>query len=234
MMEGSISISICVPAFNEEKTLKAAVEDLILTLTACVRDLEIIIVNDGSNDLTPQLANQLAKERYQVKVIHHKKNSGIASCYRDALAIAEGEYFTWFPADHENRADEFVRCLAYLGKNTVVTCHHQSFDQRSLLRRIISRSYVWILNKYFHLNLTYYNGLSIFPTSVLRSVPLTADGFFLFAESIIRAIKQGCKVVELLAPLRKRNFGKSKAFSLLSLKQMIKDMHRAFFKKSIK
>ena len=53
MNREDISLSVCVPAFNEENTLKEAVEDLILTLLQKIKELEIVIVDDASTDSTP-------------------------------------------------------------------------------------------------------------------------------------------------------------------------------------
>ena len=224
-MKHNFSLSICVPAFNEEAGLKSAVKDLFLTLSEQVLFLEVIIVNDGSTDSTGGLAQELAREYGQnVKVIHHSVNLGLGVSYRDALAIAQGEYFTWFPGDHENSADELIHCLPFLRVDTVVTSHHKTLDGRSWLRRSVSGLYTWLLNKYFHLNLKYYNGLTIFPTPVLRSLPLATNGFALCAESLIRAIKSGCKIVELSYPLKKRQGGSSNALSFLSLARMLKDV----------
>lgn len=220
------NISVCVPAFNEEKSLRAAVEDLILSLSPYLRRLEIIIVDDGSTDATPETADCLCREYSQVKAVHHKYKSGIGRCYRDALAIASGEYFTWFPSDHEDRAEEFVRYLPYLDENTAVTVQHVGSDPRSLTRRVISRCYTWLVNKIFSLDLQYYNGLTMFPVSVLRSFGLIADGFFIHAEGLIRARRRGFKVVELSAPLKKRENGISRALSVSSLIQILKDAHR--------
>ena len=222
-MEKHINISICIPAFNEQKSLEEAVEDLMKTLVPCVRELDIIIVDDGSSDSTPQVAEQLVKKYHQVRVIHHLKKMGIGSCYRDALALAGGDYFTWFPGDHENSADEFILCMPYLKNDTVVTCYHLGQDPRSYLRHFLSRSYTWLLNKFYRLNLKYYNGLTVFPTAVLRSLHLVADGFLFTAENLIKAIRRGYKIVELLAPLRGRLCGKSNALTVSSVVQITKD-----------
>lgn len=229
-MKNDINISICIPALNEEESLRGAVEDILRTLSPVVQKLEVIIVNDGSTDFTPQLAEQLAREYFQVRVIHHKRNLGIGVCYRDALAVARGDYFTWFPSDHENSAAEFIQCLPYLKERTTVTCYHQGQDPRSALRRWISRSYTFIINKYFHLNLKFYNGLTIFPVSLLRSLPLVAKGFVLVAESLIRAIQRGYQVVELPAPLKNRVGGKSKAFTFISAFQILIDIFHIFIR----
>lgn len=216
-------VSVCVPAFNEEENIRAAVEDLLFNLSPAVRDLEVIIVDDGSTDSTPLLADNLVKEYPQVKTIHHKSNSGVGNSYRDALAIANGDYFTWFPSDHENSAQELVQCLKYLNKDIIVTSHHKGHDPRPFSRRLISRFYTFILNNYFHLNFKYYNGLTIFPTKLLRALPLKAKGFMFNAENVILTVKSGCHMIELQAPLGKRAKGRSKALTVSSFSQILRD-----------
>lgn len=224
MSKEDISISICVPAFNEEGTLRRAVEDLLSTLSQHLKELEVIIVDDGSNDSTPRLAQELAMKYHQVKFIRHARNQGIGVCYRDALAVARGNYFTWFPSDHENSAQELVQCLPYLKDNQIVTTHHRNHDARPKIRRLISCVYTWVLNKCIGMNLKYYNGLTIIPTHILRSAPLAAKGFVFSAECIIYSVRSGCKVIELSSPLRRRVSGKSKAFRIYSLYRMCKDL----------
>lgn len=231
-MSALISLSICVPVFNEGESLRQAVEDLLHTLLSLVQKLEVIIVDDGSTDSTFQLSDQIAKEYSEVKVIHHKRNLGVGVCYRDALAVAGGEYLTWFPSDHENSAEEFIQCLPYLREDTIVICHHRGQDPRSVIRRRISCGYTWLLNRCFHLDLKYYNGLTIFPITVLRFLPLVANGFIFFAESLIKAIRYGYQVVELPAALRKRICGKSKALTFLTIKQMALDILRIFLEQN--
>jgi len=230
-MERSIRISVCIPAFNEENSLKEATEELLSAISSRVKELEVIIVNDGSIDSTPRIAEQIAKEYSQVKVIHHKRNLGIGACYRDALTLAGGDYFTWFPADHENSAEQFIQCLPYLNQDTAVSYYHIGGDNRLFLRRILSRIYIWIINKYFRLNLKYYNDLTVFPINKLRSFSLVANGSFLFAESLIKAAKHGCRIIELPTPLRGREEGNSKTFTFGSLLRMTNDIYRIFMNK---
>jgi glycosyltransferase involved in cell wall biosynthesis len=221
-----IYISICVPAFNEEKTLRGAVEDLLEILHSKIRGLDIIIVDDGSTDSTPQVAVQLTRMHKNIRVIRHAKRMGIGASYRDALRIAWGDYFTWFPADHENSAREFILCLPYLKKGAIATCYHRGLDHRPYLRRFISRGYTALLNIIFRLNLKYYNGLTIFPLSALSSSASLCDGFFFTAENIIKAVRRGYKVIELPAPLRGRTSGSSSALTFSSFRQAISDILR--------
>jgi len=221
-----IAVSICVPAFNEEKTLRGAVEDLLETLHSKVGGLDIIIVDDGSTDSTTQVSVQLMRMHKNIRVIRHAKRMGIGASYRDALKIARGDYFTWFPADHENSAQEFILCLPYLKKGAIATCYHRGQDPRTYLRRFISRGYTVLLNIVFRLNLKYYNGLTIFPLSALSPSVSLCDGFFFTAENIIKAVRRGYKVIELPAPLKGRASGSSSALTFSSFRQAISDILR--------
>lgn len=215
-----------MPAYNEAATLEDAVRDLLQTISPHVGDLEIIIVDDGSYDATAEIAARLQKKHSQIKVITHKINHGIGACYRDALRIAAGDYFAWFPADHEDPAEEFLPCLDLLASDTIVTCHHRGFDRRSRLRRGMSIFYTGLLNKIFKINLQYYNGMTIFPIKIVKSLPLVSDGFLMFSENLVRAIKQNHRVIEVAFPLKGRKAGKSKIYSFSSLWQMSKDAAR--------
>ncbi|MBD3264494.1 MAG: glycosyltransferase [Candidatus Omnitrophica bacterium] len=224
--EREIKLSVCIPALNEEKALEEAVQDLSHTLRPVLDKLEIIIVNDGSQDSTGRIAEKLAKESSEVKVIHHSQKKGLGVCYKDALRIAGGDYFTWFPGDHENSAAELLDALGYLEENTAVTTHHVGSDTRSLFRIFLSRTYTFIINTVFGLKVKYYNGLTILPTTTAKSFDIVSDGFTWSAENLIRAIKSGCRLIELSAPLQSREGGSSKALTPASVKQMLKDVWR--------
>jgi glycosyltransferase involved in cell wall biosynthesis len=227
-MQENTVISICVPALNEESNINQAVEDLWGVLSRHFKGFEIIIVNDGSWDQTARLSKDLSIKHSQIKVINHAKNLGIGSCYRDALLIAQGNYFTWFPADGEGSTEEVLRCLPHLSEKVIVISNHLESDKRTRFRRAVSRLYTFMLNKYFNLNLKYFNGLTIISTQAARKIPLVTNGFFCNAEIIIRAIKSGYRIIELSAPLGRRLSGESKALSFGSLLRAGQDLVRIF------
>ena len=227
-MDKKISLSICVPAFNEEDSLSDSVKGLANILLDHLRNFELIIVDDGSSDLTFDIADKISKVYDYVKVIKHERNLGIGACFKDALKIANYEYFGWFPADNENDAAELLNCLPYLDSNTVVTSHHLGCDPRSFSRRLLSRVYTLFYNIVFGLNIKYYNGLTIFPLTKLRCLNLQSSGFGIFAESIIKSLKAGLDIKELLNPLYRRSCGSSKSLTLISFLRIVKDLRWIF------
>lgn len=88
-------LSVIVPAYNAEATLRTAVESI---LSQQVPELEIILVNDGSTDGTAQVCHALATEHSCIHVIT-QKNSGICAARNRGLEAADGEYIAFCDDD---------------------------------------------------------------------------------------------------------------------------------------
>ncbi|MCK2016877.1 glycosyltransferase [Peribacillus frigoritolerans] len=96
-------ISIIVPVYNAEKYISKCVESIIVQT---YRQLEIILVNDGSSDSSPQICDLLAKKDNRIKVIH-KRNGGVSSARNEGLKIAQGEYIGFVDSDDWIEEDFF-------------------------------------------------------------------------------------------------------------------------------
>lgn len=83
-----IKISIIVPIYNVEKYLDRCMDSL---LNQTLKDIEIIMVDDGSPDNCPQMCDEYAKKDNRVKVVH-KENGGLGYARNSGLDVATGEY----------------------------------------------------------------------------------------------------------------------------------------------
>lgn len=88
-------ITIIIPAYNADPYLGICVDSVV---AQTYKNLEIIIIDDGSTDGTAKLADELAELYNNIKVIH-KPNGGVSSARNMALAAAEGEYIGFVDAD---------------------------------------------------------------------------------------------------------------------------------------
>lgn len=94
-------ISIIVPCYNVEKYLPKCLDSLT---GQTLRDIEIVMVDDGSPDSSGALCDRYAQKDSRVKVIH-KRNGGVSAARNDGLAAATGEYVffcdgdDWMPLD---------------------------------------------------------------------------------------------------------------------------------------
>lgn len=92
-----MKISVIVPVYNTEKYLVRCIDSL---LHQTYKDLEIILVDDGSQDQCPQICDMYSRKYDNIKVIH-KKNGGLSSARNIGLTIAKGEYIGFVDSDDE-------------------------------------------------------------------------------------------------------------------------------------
>ena len=83
-MKQNSLISIIVPIYRVESYLKECIESL---LCQTLKEIEIILVDDGSDDKCPQICDDYAKVDNRIRVIH-KKNGGLDSARKAGIAIS--------------------------------------------------------------------------------------------------------------------------------------------------
>ena len=96
-IENNISpkVSIIVPIYNVEKYLRQCLDSIV---NQTLKDIEIILVNDGSTDSCPSICDEYASKDKRIIVIH-KENKGLGAAYNTGLDIAKGEYIGFVESD---------------------------------------------------------------------------------------------------------------------------------------
>ena len=146
-------ISIIVPVYNVEKYLPRCIDSI---LDQTYRDLEIIMVNDGSTDCSGKICDMYAQKDTRIRVVH-KKNSGLVSARQAGIGTASGEYVgftdsddwvekemyqTLYDAAVQNNADVVVggkkedydgECFSVL--NAFPSGSYNTIEQRKYLRK---------------------------------------------------------------------------------------------------
>ena len=106
-------VSIIVPVFNVEKYLTCFVDSL---LNQTLKEIEVILVDDGSPDQCPAICDEYAKQDPRIKVIH-KKNAGQGYARNSGIEIAAGEYIAFVDSDDYLDLNTYQRAYA-LAKDT--------------------------------------------------------------------------------------------------------------------
>ena len=88
-------VSIIIPCYGVEKCLDRCVESIV---NQSLRDIEIILVDDGSPDKVPQICDEWAKKDCRIKVVH-KKNEGLGFARNSGLEMAIGDYIAFVDSD---------------------------------------------------------------------------------------------------------------------------------------
>ena len=112
------TVSIIVPVYNAEKTLERCVRSL---MAQTLRSIEILLVNDGSPDRSPEICRQLASGDGRIRVID-KPNGGVSSARNAGLDAARGEFIMFCDSDDWVEPDWCESMLAIYSPGDMVIC----------------------------------------------------------------------------------------------------------------
>lgn len=105
-MNRELLVSVIVPAYNVERYIETCIDSI---LKQDYVNVEVIAVDDGATDKTPEILNKIALQKEQVKVIH-KKNEGVSAARNTGLEAASGTYIIFIDGDDYIATD----CVSYM------------------------------------------------------------------------------------------------------------------------
>jgi len=92
----STNISIIIPTFNSEKFIKDCIDSILNKIS---RKIELIIINDSSNDNTKKICNKLIRKNNYIKLINLKKNCGVSVARNIGIRESKGKYLIFLDSD---------------------------------------------------------------------------------------------------------------------------------------
>lgn len=209
-MPADKSITIVVPALNEEEELAASVRTAAAAAQRWFDEHEILVFDDGSTDRTGEIADQLARDLPHVSAFHHHRPQSIGGVLRRGLEKAGMRYFMWVDGKGATTAEAFDRIFAACGEADLVVPYAANQHERQWIRRVISRLFVGSLNLVFGLDLKQYTHLVLCETATARRFPIRTSSYAYQAEALIKMIKGGCTYVQVGVD---DNFGREAAHS---------------------
>lgn len=126
-------ISVIVPVYNVEKYLERCVDSI---LCQTYRNLEIILVDDGSKDNSPGICDSYCKKDKRVKVIH-KKNGGLSSARNVGINESTGKYMAFVDSDDflEKNMYEIMYNLMIENNCNIVTCSYKYVYDNGMIKK---------------------------------------------------------------------------------------------------
>jgi dolichol-phosphate mannosyltransferase len=219
---------LVLPTYNEAENIEAVVRAALPALASTGREHHVLVVDDGSPDGTGRIADALAAELDEVEVLHRSSKDGIGPAYLAgfAHALREGaELLLEMDSDFSHDPADLPRLIAAAGEADLVLGSRYveggGVTDWGLVRRGVSRGgslYAQLLLGVPVRDLT--GGYKCFRRSVLEAIDLGAvgtDGYGFQIEMTYRALKAGCRVVEVPILFRDRRVGSSKMSARIAL-----------------
>jgi dolichol-phosphate mannosyltransferase len=211
-------LTVVIPCYNEAECLvdlKAAMVELRMALGGECR-LELLLVDDGSSDETPELLRQHFGSNGEVTILRHATNQGIASAIATGLQHARAEIVASLDADLTYDPLQLLPMLQLLVDDVdlvVASPYHPQGKVEGVPRwrlgisRVASRLYRLILRNKLH---TYTSCVRVYRRSSVLEMPLRNSGFAGVVELVCRLDQRGGTIVEHPAVLTVRKAGHSK------------------------
>lgn len=204
------SITITIPAFNEEESIAFVVKNSLRDLPKYFNDYEIVIVDDGSTDKTGEIADQLAKKNKRVRVVH-QKNNGYSSAVLAGIKTATKEYVAYVPADGQFLVADMRHCFEEIGKADLILGYRGGRQDYTTRRVIFSYGYLLLLLFLFDIKYMDVGWVNIWRTNKVQKMKLTcSQGIFILTEILVRFKKKGLKIVEAPSYYHPRLGGEAK------------------------
>lgn len=172
MKKSNVLISIIIPAYNSEKTILNCLNSVI---NQTYEFIEIIVVNDGSNDSTGEIVALLSKEDSRIRLINIP-NGGVSKARNLGISLSVGFYIVFVDSDdtiHLDMISNMVRNINNNSLDLLISGHEEIHDKFTAYRKLENFDYTL---RDFYLNINYY----------LRNESLQSPWAKLFCSSIIK------------------------------------------------
>ncbi|MGQ9663643.1 MAG: glycosyltransferase family 2 protein [Kiritimatiellia bacterium] len=202
------SISVVLPAYNEEKNVPNTVAEVVDTLQQITQDYEVIVVNDGSKDRTAEVTRELALENPRVRLVEHEVNRGYGAAVHSGFYAATKELVFMTDADNQFNVSEISKLLPHIGEFDLVIGYRVK-RQDPFIRKINAFGWCWLINVLFGYTARDVDcAFKLFKREVLDNVSIESRGATFSAEFLVRAKRKGYRIREVPVTHRPRIAGK--------------------------
>jgi glycosyltransferase involved in cell wall biosynthesis len=218
------SISLVVPAHDEEAGLESTVDRCLATLAQVTDDWELLILDDCSRDRTYQLMEAIQRrDPRHVRIARHAVNEGIARTFEDLYRMATKEFVFLIPADGEYPPEALIECAPLLDRYDIVLCRRRRKNYTPV-RQAISYGFHLLPRLLFGVQLFDPGSVKCMRREIIERMPTVSRGVFVEAERLIRALKSGYRMAVIDIRHESRRGGVARGASLALVRQAVRDL----------
>ena len=191
------SLSLVLPAFNEEANIETVVQDALATLPAFVDAYEVIVVDDGSRDRTGEIVARLATGNDRVRLVSHGRNRGYGAALTSGFGASTGDFVMFMDADRQFNIRDLRLLLPFAGEYDIVAGFRME-RRDPMHRRLLAEMFNVSVRVLFGVHLRDIDcAFKLFRGDLLRGLPLTAPGALINTEIQAKARRQGARLQQV-------------------------------------
>lgn len=201
------SVSIVLPAHNEEGNIVEAIRQALGAAEPLSRRQEVVVVDDGSRDATAALTAEFARRDGRVRLVQHDHNRGYGSAVRSGVSAARMDWLLLTDADLQFDLSQLSEFAPYTREAPLVI-GYRAERKDPLIRRLNARGWNALVHLLFGLSVRDVDAaFKLIRRSAVDGLELIATGAAVDAELLARATDRGAAFVELPVEHRPRVAG---------------------------
>jgi glycosyltransferase involved in cell wall biosynthesis len=191
------SISVVLPAYNEERNISETLLTVLSALSQWQRDFEILVVNDGSVDHTGAIVAELASQHSQIHLINHTTNKGYGAALVSGFEAATKELIFFMDSDGQFDIEDLDEFFPYIDDYDAVIGYRID-RQDSWMRKLNAWGWKCLLGWISHIHVRDVDcAFKLIHTEFLHEHPLETRGAMINAEFFYRLRQAGCRYREI-------------------------------------
>ncbi len=203
--DATAEVSVLVPAKDEAENLPEFLKQCADALADVPYGCEVVVVDDGSEDATPAVLEELRQQHPFLRVVTHRTQRGIADALRSAGDAASGRIFVFYPADLQFSPSEIPQLVDPIraGDADIVTGTKQGHYEKAF----VSSIYNWLCRWLFGIRVTDLNAVKAYRREVMQAIPARPDWHRFM---VVIGAADGYRLAERPVTLHPRRAGESK------------------------
>lgn len=204
--------------------MRQLIEKVHSQLKAVADTFEIVIIDDGSTDSTPKIADDLAREFKEVRVVHHPQREGYGVALMDGFRESRYDYVCYTDSDNQYDVRELFAARNHLAQADVLSGYvrEKAVDAR---RKLQSNIFNALVRTLFSFPIRDVNcSMKLYKRAVLDAIPIRSKSAFIDAEMLIRAYRAGFTVAQFPVTHYERTSGIATGSRPSVILETIRDM----------
>jgi glycosyltransferase involved in cell wall biosynthesis len=189
-------LTLVIPAYNDETTIKRLVDDSDAMLKPVCDDYEIVVCNDGSKDGTLAILQELARTNPRVRLINHEVNRGFGFTIRELYLCGKKDLVASLPGDYQYAPKELLTMAEGLADYDLIIGWRVNRNDPPK-RKLQSHVYNAMLRLFYGHTQKDVNSIKLFKRKIFDKVQLQSYTPFVDAELCIRTERAGFKIIEI-------------------------------------
>jgi glycosyltransferase involved in cell wall biosynthesis len=223
------SVSLVIPAYNEEAGLAATAGRCLSTLSRTTDDWEVVMLDDHSTDRTYEIMEDVQRvDPRRIRIARHPVNLGIARTFEDLYRMATKDFVFLIPADGEYPPEVLAECMPLLDDHDIVLCRrrHKNYTPT---RHAVSVGFQVLPRLLFGVDLFDPGTVKCMRREIIQRIPTISRGVFVEAERLIRALKCGYRMAVVEIVQEPRRGGIARGASLRLVREALYDLVSVWF-----